>query len=308
MTAVGDRVDGYRHEALPYTGSTGFAPSCSSVVLDGLAQDERMIVLAPQAKLDDVHDALGTDAEDVTLVATDSHGRNPGRLMTMLHSFQAGGDGRHSTGIKETGFAGRSAAARAEIAFADFILNDPSLQTWALSVVCLYDTEELDDDSALAMRRSHAVIRGSDGNPMYDPELGATLYGTLFEPAPDEARRMTVTSGRLAQTRVFVRTVGAGYRLTADRLDDLVLAANEVVTNSMRYGGGRAEVAVWVTDDAVACEVRDRGHITDPMVGRIAPPPSATSGRGLWLVNNVCDLVQIRSSEHGTAVRMFVDR
>ena len=305
MTAV---ADGYRHEALPYSGSTAFASSCSSVVSDGLAHDERMIVLAPQAKLDDVHDALGADADDVTLVPTDTHGRNPGRLTTMLHSFQAAGDGRHSTGIKETGFAGRSAAAREEIAFADAVLNDPSLQSWPLSVVCLYDTAELDDASALAMQRSHPVIRGADGNPMFDPAVTASIYGTLFDPAPDEARRMTVTSGRLAQTRAFVRTVGAGYRLKAERLDDLVLAANEIVTNSMRYGGGRAEVALWVADDAVACEVRDRGHITDPLAGRIAPPPSATSGRGLWLVNNVCDLVQIRSSERGTVVRMFVER
>jgi len=298
---------GYSHEALPYHGRSGFVPSCSSVVLDGLAHDERMIVLAAQDKIDDVRDVLGHDADDVTLVPTDRHGRNPGRVTTMLHSFQAGGDGRHSTGVRETGFGALSTAARAEVAFADYLLNDPSLHSWPLSVVCLFDDSDSDDDLLRTMQQGHSIFGDADANPLFAPELAATVYAELPEEGPDDAHRMTVTAGRLSQTRAFVRTVGSGFGLRGDRLDDLVLAANEIVTNSMRYGGGRADVAVWTDEPSVICEVRDRGFVRDPMAGRIAPPPSATSGRGLWLVNQLCDLVQLRSCERGTVVRMFVD-
>jgi anti-sigma regulatory factor (Ser/Thr protein kinase) len=98
------------------------------------------------------------------------------------------------------------------------------------------------------------------------------------------------------------------YQLAPERIDDIVLAANEIVTNSLRFGGGRAELAMFTDNGAVVCDVRDRGRIADPLAGRITPLPGATSGRGMWLVNQVCDLVQVRSGERGTAVRMFIDR
>jgi anti-sigma regulatory factor (Ser/Thr protein kinase) len=35
------------------------------------------------------------------------------------------------------------------------------------------------------------------------------------------------------------------------------------------------------------------------------PPLSDEGGRGLWLANQLCDLVQIRSGENGTVVRLL---
>jgi hypothetical protein len=56
----------------------------------------------------------------------------------------------------------------------------------------------------------------------------------------------------------------------------------------------------------VICEIRDKGTITDPLVGRLAPGTSPESSRGLWVVNQLCDLVQVRSSAGGTTVRMHM--
>jgi len=40
------------------------------------------------------------------------------------------------------------------------------------------------------------------------------------------------------------------------------------------------------------------------LVGRLPPPVDQYGGRGLWLVNQLCDLAQIRSSPDGTVVRV----
>lgn len=299
--------DVFQHEALPYAGRAQFVPSCVTLVRDGFARDERLIVLAAGEKLDDVRDELGAEAEDVTFVATDQHGRNPGRITTMLQSFSAAGDGRHSLGLNETVFRGRSPAAHAEAQLSDFTLNDPSLRSWALSVVCLYDSAALDADSLQTMHRSHPVVRGEGTNAEYRPELAASLYAAMLDAAPEAAAHLVVDSLELADMRAFVRAGANAARVAPDRVDDLVLAVNEIVTNSLRHGGGRAELAVWVQDHSLICEVRDRGFIRDPLAGRFAPPPAATSGRGLWLANHLCDLVQLRSSPAGTVVRMHVD-
>ena len=44
--------------------------------------------------------------------------------------------------------------------------------------------------------------------------------------------------------------------------------------------------------------------LADPLTGRLSPPLDADGGRGLYLVNQLCDLVQVRSSDRGTTVRV----
>lgn len=298
----------FRHEAMPYDGRPSFVPTTVSIVRDGLERDERVIILAVAEKIDGLREELGDESEDVTFVPTDEHGRNPCRITTMLHSFQSAGDGRHSLAVNESVVVGRPPAAQVEARYADSVLNDSSLRTWPLSVVCLFDTATLDRANLESMYEGHPVVRGLDHNPGYRPELAATMYATPLDPAPAEAVRMSVTGTGLTGTRNFVRENCSAFGIGADRTDDLVLAANEVVTNSLRYGGGRAALTMWTQTGAAVCDVADRGHLRDPLAGRIAPPAAATRGRGLWLANHLCDLVQVRSSPGRTMVRMFIEQ
>jgi anti-sigma regulatory factor (Ser/Thr protein kinase) len=77
-----------------------------------------------------------------------------------------------------------------------------------------------------------------------------------------------------------------------------------VATNSIRHGGGEGKLRLWDEDDSLVLSVRDAGRIEDSLVGRERPPSEQASGRGLWLVNQLCDLVQIRSGKDGTEVRL----
>ena len=52
------------------------------------------------------------------------------------------------------------------------------------------------------------------------------------------------------------------------------------------------------------CEVSDDGVVPDPLAGRHQPAEDAAQGRGLWMVNQLCDLVQLRSGSQGTQVRI----
>jgi anti-sigma regulatory factor (Ser/Thr protein kinase) len=111
-----------------------------------------------------------------------------------------------------------------------------------------------------------------------------------------------------AAVRAFVadaaRRAGLGHRTT----QDLVLAVHELATNSIRHGGGGGRARVWADDAALVCEVRDDGHIEDPLVGRRRPPDDASGARGLWMANRLVDLLQLRSSAAGTTVRVHVRR
>jgi anti-sigma regulatory factor (Ser/Thr protein kinase) len=300
--------DAFQHEALPYKGRDEFVSTCAALVHDAYELEQRIILLAAAEKLTDVRDALGARPLDVSFVPTDEHGRNPSRITTLLDAFQAAGDGRRCLGLTEPASAERPTAELTEARLADCVLNLEPVRSWPMSLVCMYDTAELDDAGLSDMRRSHPSIRGEGDNDDYDPDLAHRLFATPLPARPPGVETSDIGAARLGEMRRFVRTRADDATLAADRVDDFVLAANEVVTNSLRHGGGRCQIAVWHDGTTVTCEIRDAGRITDPLTGRLAPPPAAATGRGLWLVNHLCDFVQIRSSQAGTVVRLVVDR
>jgi hypothetical protein len=53
----------------------------------------------------------------------------------------------------------------------------------------------------------------------------------------------------------------------------------------------------------------DTGVIEDPLVGRRMPPADRSGGRGVWLMNQLSDLVELRSGPPtGTVVRIHMRR
>ncbi len=85
-----------------------------------------------------------------------------------------------------------------------------------------------------------------------------------------------------------------------------MLAVNELATNSIRHGGGSGVLRVWREPEVLICEVTDHGHFEDPLVGRRRPAGTQVGGYGLWLANQVCDLVQVRSGPEGSTVRVHM--
>jgi anti-sigma regulatory factor (Ser/Thr protein kinase) len=65
---------------------------------------------------------------------------------------------------------------------------------------------------------------------------------------------------------------------------------------------------LWTDGEGLHAQVSDGGVIDSVMAGRLAPPPEPVHGRGLWIINQLCDLVQIRSPESGTTVRVTMHR
>jgi anti-sigma regulatory factor (Ser/Thr protein kinase) len=117
-------------------------------------------------------------------------------------------------------------------------------------------------------------------------------------------RELHFATAQLGRLRHTLTAWAREQRLAAAPTEELVLAVNELATNSIRYGGGEGKLLLWRETDTLVCEIRDAGHIDDPLIGRSRPAPNQHTGRGLWLVHQLCDLVQIHSSPAGTAVRV----
>jgi anti-sigma regulatory factor (Ser/Thr protein kinase) len=289
-----------QHETLPFSGPEGFVTAAAAAVRAARAAGATPVVFADTERLTQLRRTLGSDAAGMLALDRSITGRNPARLIPALQHVADQPDAGRVRCISEPVRAGDTAAVRNEVALHELLLYLPAFRTWNLHLTCAYDTDALDADSVAMIERCHAAP--SDPEDSVDRARARPLPGR-----PVESEELGVDRTTLSFLRGFIQGRAMKAGLDDERVSDLVYAVNEVVTNSICHGEGRARVSVWIEPGAVACEVRDRGWIRDPLAGRVAPRPDRVSGRGLWLVNQLCDLVQLRSSPAGTTLRMHID-
>jgi anti-sigma regulatory factor (Ser/Thr protein kinase) len=110
----------------------------------------------------------------------------------------------------------------------------------------------------------------------------------------------------LSEVRALVRLHARRAGLPESRANDLVIAVSEAAANTVRHARSSGTLDIWHDENEIICEIRDRGVITDPLAGHRQPAAGAMAGHGLWLVRQLCDLVELTSGPDGTTVRMHM--
>jgi anti-sigma regulatory factor (Ser/Thr protein kinase) len=302
---------GYRHEALFYGSRSEFLSATLAFIREALTTDEAILVVLDETKIGQLRHELNGDADRVLFADMAQVGSNPARIIQAWQDFldeHARADNR-LWGIGEPIWAGRSAAELAECQRHEELLNvvfsDPEF-----SLLCPYDTGALGPAVIDRARRSHPFVREAGALRTSTSYPGAAALSAPFDdPLPDPPGTPAVfifQVGGLRETRHWVGARAEAAGLPAERTADLLLAVNEIATNSLTHGGGGGTVSVWHQDATVVCELRDGGQISDPLVGRRRPAEGAVGGRGLWIANQVCELVQVRTFATGTAIRLHM--
>ena len=218
--------------------------------------------------------------------------------------------GGRARGIGEPIWAGRTPAELVECQRHETLLNLAFAGVPAWWLLCPYDTTGLTPEVLEEAWRSHPVVseRGdaTDSAPYRGLEQAAAPFAAPLPEPPTQPPALGFGSGSLVELRELVARHAAAAGLDPARAADLVLAVDELATNSLRHGGGRGTLRIWRDHGALVCEVRDAGRIEDPLVGRARPAVDRDGGRGLWMVNQLCDLVQLRTFPSGAVVRVHV--
>jgi anti-sigma regulatory factor (Ser/Thr protein kinase) len=305
---------GFRHRAVLYAGDDGFADATLPFIRAAVAGDEPILVVVSAAKIDRLRDQLGDAAGRVEFEDMADVGTNPARIIPAWHEFVD----RHAVarrplrGIGEPVWAGRSEAELVECQHHECLLNlafEDAADFWLL---CPYDLATLDATAIERAHHSHPVVVRDGAERASASFLDhAKLPAPLADPLPDApaaVAELAFDGDSLFGLRGTVATRAAQAGLEELRASDLVLAVHELATNSVRHGGGQGVLRMWEDDGAVVCEVRDAGRIEHPLAGRRRPNSDQLGGHGLWLINQLCDLVQIRALPGGGAVRVHMRR
>jgi anti-sigma regulatory factor (Ser/Thr protein kinase) len=303
-------TDGFRHEALLYAGDDGFLEGTLPWIRDAVAAGEPILVVVSAARIARLRDELGAQAEDVTFADMAQVGTNPARIIPAWREFvdAHAGHGRRLRGIGEPIWPQRSPDELVECQRHEALLNLAFAGAEDFWLLCPYDVDALPPDVIEKAHRSHPTVVAGDEtrrSDIYDAvdAVAAPFAEPLSEP-PRDADELAFGSGTLAAVRRLVQRRARDAGLSEVSTSDLILAVNEVATNSIRHGGGAGVLRAWLTEDVLIFEVADAGAIADPLAGRERPSSGQSGGHGLWLCNQVCDLVQLRTFTGGSVVRL----
>jgi anti-sigma regulatory factor (Ser/Thr protein kinase) len=294
-----------RHLALLYRDPAEYAAGVGSFVQDGLDAGEPVMVAVPGDRLEPLRARFGASVRFVDMMGL---GRNPGRIIPAVAEWlrlEGGGPARF---VGEPIWDGRSAVETLEATRHEALLN-LAFGAADVEILCPYDALRLDAAVLGDAERTHPLI-AYDGEEhacarYADPE---TVYAAADHPLarPHEPVARLDIGPDVGAVRSFVGALAARAGLIGVRHSDLLLAANEAAANTLVHGDGRGVVSVWREPGGLVCEVADGGSIGDPLVGRRTPGLRNEHGRGLWMMHQLCDLVELRSGAGGTTLRLHM--
>lgn len=311
-TAAAAPGTGLVHQALFYLDAEEYVTGVERFLRDGLERAEPVLVAVPNSHLDVLRSAMGPDVDGVRFVDMATAGRNPGRIIpTLLYAFAQEHPARRVRIVGEPIWPGRT-QAEYRAAVQHEALTNVALADQAATILCTYDRLGLDDVALADARRTHPVlVEGGVAERSVDyadPRAVADASCRELPEPPEWWGDMLVfgSAADLRAVRQFVEGLALRAGLRSERVCDLCFAVNEVATNTLLHTGEPGILSIWQDPDTecLVCEISDSGQLANRLVGRIPPAVSDSHGRGLILVNNLCDLVELPTGRIGSGTTM----
>jgi anti-sigma regulatory factor (Ser/Thr protein kinase) len=298
---------GFQHEALIYHGPDEYVAGAVPYLWAGLEAEQPLLVAVGPDQSALLERELGRDADRIRFLDMRDVGRNPASIIPVWQRFVDESGGRPVRGIGEPVWASRSPAALEECRRHECLLNVAFEPGPAWDLLCPYDAGSLGEEVLGKVARSHRLVcRGGRREESFSFAPDRDCFAGELPPPTATPEVFDFALTELAEVRRRVAAAAQRAGMGRGEVADLVTATSELAANSVMHGGGSGTLRLWREEGRLLAEVEDRGWIEEPLVGRLQPQISQEGGRGLWLANRLCDLVQIRSSERGTTVRLHL--
>ncbi|HEX4818273.1 MAG TPA: sensor histidine kinase [Nonomuraea sp.] len=301
------------HHALIYGSDAEFLAATTAFCLDGLAAGERVLAVTSAANITLLGQALGGAAGEVEFVEAGHWYDAPGRTLAAYGRYleaHKNGRGRVRV-IGEPVWQGRSPLEETEWTRYESAIN-AALAAHPAWIVCPYDTRALPGRIVDDARRTHPeLLTGRDARASaayVDPDAFTCAADHLPLPPPPEGAADIPFDGDLPGMRRRVTAAAGRLGLPEVRIDHLLLAVNELASNALEHGGGHGRIRLWAEGAFVVCDVSDPGRMDARLPGYVPPELAAPRGHGLWVVRQLCELLEIRTGEYGTRIRLHLAR
>lgn len=299
----------FRHEALFYGNDLDYVTRTGRFIAEAVDAGEPILVLVRAENIDRLREHLGNKASGVHFEDMEAIGFNPAHIIPAWQEFarEHGSSGGGLRGIGEPIWAERTGEVLVECQRHEALINVAFESSGDFWLLCPYDLK-LGADVLEEAHRSHPFLVDAAGNHVSSVYVGARnprLQAPL-EHLGEPSVYIEFGPRDLGAVRKLVGRQAASAGLDLERIADIVFATNEVASNSIRHAGGKGRLRVWQDHGAIVCEVSDSGEPAPVLADRRKPTADVSAPRGLWLTNQLCDLVQLRSYADGNVVRLHL--
>ncbi len=301
---------GFRHAALVYRSESQYLTEVAAFVRAAFARDDPVLVAVPGFHAGPLREVLGAGAGRVTFADMLEDGCNPGRIISTVQRFAGSHHGRRVCAVGEPAWAGRSEPELLETAKHE-ALSNLAFAGASLTVLCTYDGASLPPWVLATVAQTHPLLSEPGGTRLSRAYLGAGMFPPPCRqplPEPPPGAHVLTYHSDLRPLRALVRQLATEADLGRERTADLAIAVSELAANTLRHAYGEGTLRAWLTGSELVCEICDQGWITDPLAGWRLVAQNAAGGHGLWVVNQVCDLVELRTGPAGTTARLHMRR
>lgn len=296
--------DGPDHLAVPFGSPEQLAGRLTPRLKEALTAGAPVYVVLAAAEQAALRDVLGADADRVEFAdPAEVHAVPPftvavrwARLARRVTRTRAVVVGQH------VDLPGRGPEHWARL---DIALN-VAIDGLPVTVLCPYRS-----DARPGLAENHPLLLTGEGpqrSARYRPPPEAVVD---FPPPPPPdlgPSDVDVPFGPDDLPGLRRHVAAAAAVLGEDRAADLVLAVNELASNSVEHGAGTGRLQLWTTQGSVIAEVADGGRMDVAFPGLVLPPPAGVRGRGLWLASELTDVLQVWTDGSGTVIRVMTNR
>jgi hypothetical protein len=298
-----------RHSLLVYDDDARMVGKLAPFLASGLAEGEPAVVVLDGPKWERLAGAVGSDADKVLHMEPDS-------VYTRPEATLAGYDGTLRRLVRD--------GARAVRVFGELprCETDAQRNVWLtyeailnrafahhpVWIMCGYDAREVSEpllDGAFDTHPEVLTDEWAQSPHYHQPE--EVVSSRTPTPAPLSGLHPLPLDGGPRGFRENLHAELAAAAVSEEEAENMLIAADEVLANAQRHGGGTLSAQVGRVGDRFVCEVSDDGPgIDDPLAGFLPPRPGHSDGAGLWVARQLTRQLELVPSPLRPSVRLWV--
>ncbi|WHM40520.1 sensor histidine kinase [Streptomyces sp. BPTC-684] len=302
----------HAHHLLLYGDDEQLLAAALPFAHDGLAAGEPVFIATTRHNTALLRHRLGPRAEDVAFAPAHWY-RTPAQALLAFHD-RARATAGPSRVLSETPWIGLTPDQAREWNRYESLLTLALASTGAWHL-CPYDTRTLPAAVLHTAQLTHPTLTTGAAHRPNPAHVAPERFSAACDSAPLPEPPVSCVEFRfegpqqIADLRAFTARLARRAALPADRIDSLLICVDEAAANAVRHGGGTGCCRMWTTVAELFCEISDpKGTLDTALAGYLPPDTSHLNGRGLWIIRQLSDAADMRTTHHGTTIRIRMSR